>query len=207
VGGYSDRMHAQPRSDPRAARYVAPSVSASIVVFTVIDGALREPPAGSCHDARAAINLLMMRDIPIVLLSHGDGRAVQLLQRELGIVQPFVCGGGAALHIPRGYFEELDGLTAGDDEWEIFEFGVRDPARAVRLLSSLYSVRGEDVLTIGFGCGWEDAALLEAVHVPVIVRAGAIDQSRLLRRLPGAYLTTATGPAGWSEVILGSAGV
>ena len=156
---------------------------------------------------RGALNLLIARAIPVVLLSHGDATQVQDLQQELGLMQPFICRGGAALYIPRGYFEELDGLAAGDDTWEIFEFGVRDPARAVRLLSSLYSVRGEDVLTIGFGCDWNDRALLAAVHVPVIVRADSEDQARLLRRIPGAYVTTATGPAGWSEAVLGSTAV
>lgn len=188
---------------PARPRYASVPAT-SIVVFTAIEGSLRHGPGGSCHDARGALNLLMARGIPVVLLSHGDAAQVQDLQRELGLQQPFICDGGASLYIPRGYFEELDGLASGDDTWEIFEFGVRDPARAVRLLSSLYSVRGEDVLTIGFGCDWSDRALLTAVHVPVVVRADTEDQARLLRRVPGAYVTTATGPAGWSEAVLGS---
>jgi predicted mannosyl-3-phosphoglycerate phosphatase (HAD superfamily) len=188
---------------PARPRY-ASAPATSIVVFTAIEGSLRHGPGGSCHDARGALNLLLARGIPVVLLSHGDAGEVQDLQRELGLLQPFICEGGASLYIPRGYFEELDGLASGDDTWEIFEFGVRDPARAVRLLSSLYSVRGEDVLTIGFGCDWSDRALLAAVHVPVVVRADTEDQARLLRRVPGAYVTTATGPAGWSEAVLGS---
>ena len=188
---------------PARNRYVA-APATSIVVFTAIEGALRHGPGGSCHDARGAMNLLIARGIPVVLLSHGDARDVQDLQRELGLAQPFICEGGASLYIPRGYFEELDGLASGDDTWEIFGFGVRDPARAVRLLSSLFSVRGEDVLTIGFGCDWSDRALLAAVHVPVVVRTDAEEQARLLRRVPGAYVTTATGPAGWSEAVLGS---
>ena len=47
--------------------------------------------------------------------------------------------------------------------------------------------------------------LLAAVAVPVIVRNDLYDQVRLLRRVPGAYLTAATGTAGWSEAVLGSA--
>jgi predicted mannosyl-3-phosphoglycerate phosphatase (HAD superfamily) len=197
-------MHTQ-LNGPASDDYVAAPASTSIVVFTAIEGALRNGPGGSCHDARGALNLLIARGIPVVLMSHGEAADVQSLQREVGLVEPFMCEGGAALYIPRGYFEELDGLAAGDDTWEIFEFGVRDPARAVRLLSSLYSVRGEDVLTIGFGCDWNDRALLAAVHVPVVVRADSEEQARLLRRVPSAYVTTATGPAGWSEAVLGSA--
>lgn len=183
-----------------------PSSSTSIVVFTAIDGILR-PESGSCGDARTALDLLHERSVPVVLLSHDGPGPVQELQAELGLLEPFICDGGATLYIPRGYFEELDGLAAGDDCWEVFHFGVRDPARAVRLLASLFSVRGEDILTIGFGCRWADRALLAAVNVSIIVRDGSDDQERLVRRIPGAYLTTATGPAGWSEAVLGSAAV
>ena len=180
-----------------------PSASTSIVVFTAIDGILRQQGGGPCADARAALELLSERSVPVVMMSHGDPSAVQELQRDLGLLEPFIADGGAALYIPRGYFEELDGLAAGDECWEIFQFGARDPARAVRLLASLFSVRGEDILTIGFGCAWDDRALLAAVSVPIIVRTGSDDHMRLLRRLPGAYLTTAVGPAGWSEAVLG----
>ena len=30
---------------------------------------------------------------------------------------------------------------------------------------------------------------------------------KLVQRIPGAYVTTATGAAGWSEAVLGSAAV
>lgn len=183
-----------------------PTVSASIVVFSTIDGAIRGEN-GSCDEARLALDLLTARGIPVVLMSEGDAGEVQDLQRELGIAHPFICGGGSVLYIPRGYFAELDGLTAGDDVWEVFAFGVRDPSRAVRLLASLYSVKGEEILTIGFACDWRDRALLAAVDVPVVVRTGSPDQDRLVRRLPGAYLTEACGPAGWSEAVLGSAAI
>lgn len=184
-----------------------PSPSTSIVVFTAIDGILRQQGQGPCSDARSALDLLLERNVPVVLMSHGEPAPVQELQAELGLLEPFICDGGATLYIPRGYFEELDGLAAGDDCWEVFHFGVRDPSRPVRLLASLYSVRGEDILTIGFGCRWADRALLAAVSVSIIVRDGSDDHERLLRRIPGAYLTTATGPAGWSEAVLGSAAV
>jgi predicted mannosyl-3-phosphoglycerate phosphatase (HAD superfamily) len=145
--------------------------------------------------------------VPVVLMSHGDACAVQELQRELALEYPFICDGGASLYIPRGYFEELDGLTAGDAAWEIFQFGVRDPSRAVRLLASLYSVRGEEILTIGFGSRVEDCGLLTAVDVPIVVRQRDADPMRLQRRVPGAYVTSAVGPAGWNEAVLGAAAV
>jgi predicted mannosyl-3-phosphoglycerate phosphatase (HAD superfamily) len=179
-----------------------------IVIFTAIDGILRDTATHSCCEARAALDLLATRGVPVVLISHGDAASAREVQDEFGLHQPFISDGGAALHIPRGYFEELDGLSHGDDKWEVFDFGVREPARAVRLLASLYNVRGEDVMTLGFGCDWRDRALLSAVDVPIIVRCVEDgDQARLLRRFPGAYLTTAGGPAGWSEAVLGSTAI
>jgi hypothetical protein len=178
-----------------------------LVLFTAIEGILQPVGSDSCADARAAFDLLTDRGVPVVLMSHGDAAAVKALQRNLGLRGPFICDGGASLYIPRGYFEELDGLSSGDDEWEVFEFRVRDPTCAVRLLTSLFAVRDEEVFTIGFGCAWADRMLLAAVTVPVIVRNDLYDQVRLLRRVPGAYLTAATGPAGWSEAVLGSAAV
>jgi predicted mannosyl-3-phosphoglycerate phosphatase (HAD superfamily) len=183
------------------------SASTAIVVFTAIDGILRQQECTSCGEARNALDLLRERSVPVILMSHDGPAPVQALQAELGLLEPFICDGGATLYIPRGYFEELDGLAAGDDCWEVFHFGVRDPARPVRLLASLYSVRGEDILTVGFGCRWADRALLAAVNVSIIVRDGSDDHEKLVRRIPGAYLTTATGPAGWSEAVLGSAAV
>lgn len=194
--------------DPeRRRRQPGPVATTSIVVFTTIDGVLRHPESGSWDEASEALDLLATRGIPVVLMSHGDAHSVQDLQRELGLGQPFICRGGASLYIPRGYFEELDGLTSGDETWEIFEFGVRDPSRAVRLLASLFSVRGEEILTIGFGSMWEDSGLLTSVHVPIVVRQSQLDPARLLRRVPGAYVTVATGPSGWSEAVLGSTAV
>jgi predicted mannosyl-3-phosphoglycerate phosphatase (HAD superfamily) len=199
-------MHTELSPGPE--RFVpASAMSTGMVVFTAIDGVLRPDDHGPCDGATTALDLLMVRGVPIVLLSHGGAAAVQDFQTQLGLHQPFICEGGASLYIPRGYFEELDGLTAGDDAWEVFHFGVQDPARAVRLLASLYSVRGEEILTVGFGCSWADRTLLAAVDVPVIVRNQSDDHARLLRRVPGAYVTTATGPAGWSEAVLGAAEV
>jgi predicted mannosyl-3-phosphoglycerate phosphatase (HAD superfamily) len=201
-------MHTDLTPGPNGESFVAASsMATSIVVFTAVDGVLRHPESGSCAEAREALDLLAARGVPVVLMSHGDAAAVEALQQELGLQYPFICRSGALLYIPRGYFEELDGLTSGDDAWEIFQFGVRDPSRAVRLLASLYSVRGEEILTIGFGCSAEDCGLLTAVHVPIIVRQAGADTTRLQRRVPEAYVTVAAGPAGWNEAVLGSAAV
>ena len=81
--------------------------------------------------------------------------------------------------------------------------GVPSPAHAVRLLVSLYRAASTPPVIIGVGDDWRDRALLNEVDAPVVVRNPAVDQTRLLRKVPTAYLTDAEGPAGWREAILG----
>jgi predicted mannosyl-3-phosphoglycerate phosphatase (HAD superfamily) len=189
----------------RTSTHAIPGVSSRcLVVFSRIDGALGDPASGVCDEARSALALLMARGVPLVLVSNGEAEGVKRLQCLLGITEPFVCNDGALLYIPRGYFTELDGLSTGDDEWEIFTFKAPDPARAVRLLSSLFAVNGDDPITIGLGCGWDDRTLLAEVDVPVIVRNDSEDQARLRRHLPNAYVTQSSGGLGWSEAVIGT---
>ena len=71
-------------------------------------------------------------------------------------------------------------------------------------LCDLFLARGHDkILTVGLGCDTSDSAMLAAVDIPIVVRDQRLDQSALLRYVPGAYLTTATGAAGWLEAVVG----
>jgi predicted mannosyl-3-phosphoglycerate phosphatase (HAD superfamily) len=81
--------------------------------------------------------------------------------------------------------------------------GVTSPAHAVRLLISLYRACGDPQVIVGIGGDWRNRSLLREVDAPIVVRSEGIDQSRLLRKVPTAYLTDACGPAGWTEAILG----
>jgi mannosyl-3-phosphoglycerate phosphatase family protein len=83
--------------------------------------------------------------------------------------------------------------------------GVRDPRAAIRLVISLYRSYWESLIVIGLGDNATDRGLLREVDVPIIVRNDGIDQLPLLRKVPKAYLTQATGPAGWREAVLGAA--
>lgn len=192
-----------PEMNVTASHDAAPRYARSLVIFTRVDGALRDGSPLSCGLARAALATLLADHVPVVLVSDEDAASVQELQRELGVADPFICDGGGALYIPRGYFESLDGLTAGDDHWEMFSFGGHDPTRAVTLLTSLFAAEADDLVTIGLGCDWADRPLLAAVDVPIVVRNDEKDQRRLLRHLPTAYFTMAAGGAGWSEALIG----
>lgn len=283
-------LTAQPGHDP-----AAPVPFASgVVVITRVRGSLCCARTGALAEAREAVATLASYGVPVVLASDYSASQLLWLQHELGIRQPFVCEGGAALYVPGGYFDDR-AIGSRSDDWEIIEFAapraqvsaclhqcaaslpvavrgwsgmtaeelsaqlsgqhvalaeaerlldrhydepfefdgapadrtrlfarmraagyrcfvtahgchataVRHPGHAMHLLLSLYRARFTP-LVIGLGDDWPDRLLLRAVDVPVVVRNEALDQRRLLRELPAAYVTAAEGPAGWAEAVLGS---
>lgn len=202
-------MHADTGTFPHVGSSAAfQPVSAPLVVFTALDGTLRDGVTRSCDAARGAVAMLAARAVPVVLVADEAPGEVMALQSDLGLRCPFVCGGGAALYAPHGYFPDLSGLVESCGTWDVLRFhGARDAGRAIRLLISLYRASGADAVIVGLGHDWADRTLLREVDVPIIVGNASVDQERLLRELPGAYVTTtAAGAAGWSEAILGSVG-
>lgn len=197
-------MHMQAMVTPGSPETSFGGDSAAIVVFTAIDGALCDHGTGVWREAQDALALLASREIPVVLISARPAADVLALQKQLGLVHPFICRGGAEVHVPRGYFADLQDLWPADEAWHLINIGAPEPGRAVRVLTSLFQSGGE-TLTVGLGSAWADRLFLADVDVPIIVAGHATDEQRLQRHLPGAYVTTAVGPAGWSEAILGSA--
>lgn len=184
-----------------------PHPASTLIVFTTIDGTLRDRTSGSCAEVRAALGLLASHDIPVVLVSGRMADELMWLQSELGFRHPFIAEDGAALYAPVGSFPDLQGLGERTGEWQVMTFhAARDPRQAIKLLLSLYRLREDAIVAIGLGAEWRDRTLLSEVDVPVIVRDQAFDQMRLIRKRSTAYVTNAAGPAGWREAILGSVG-
>lgn len=175
-----------------------------LVIFTRVEGLLRRCDSSQGEVTREALASLHSARVPLVLVSDSPASEVKQLQSELGLVQPFVCDRGAALYIPAEYFS--DGGEGTPDTWEVFSFAQADPAAAIRLLAALFVARGHGkILSVGLGCECGDGAMLAAVDVPIVVRDHQVDQRPLLQYVPGAYVTTATGAAGWLEAVLGPA--
>jgi len=184
----------------------SPCAAASLVIFTSVDGLLCDAETRSTPETRAALRMLAQRDIPLVFTSSRPVSELLVLQSELNLRYPFVAAGGASLHIPVGYFPELTRIGAQRDTWNVVEFKVPEAGHAIRLLMSLYRLCSDEVVIVALADAVRHRVLLHAADVPVIVRTDNADQQTLLREMPSAYLTTAVGPAGWSEAILGSVG-
>jgi predicted mannosyl-3-phosphoglycerate phosphatase (HAD superfamily) len=181
------------------------TMARSLVVFTTLDGSLRTLRSSLDGPAHQAIAVLADQGIPLVLISNDAAEEVLAVQHELGLRHPFVCDAGTAVYVPHGYFAELNGLTEPCGDWDVIPFQhARGAAQAVRLLIALYRSYFDDAVVVGLGDRWDDRVLLGEVDVPIVVRSDAADQDQLVRKVPTAYVTRASGPLGWSEAILGS---
>jgi predicted mannosyl-3-phosphoglycerate phosphatase (HAD superfamily) len=139
-----------------------------------------------------------------VCVSSSAAPFIRQVQQHLDIVEPFVCEGGAALYVP-SLDSRVDAPAARVSyEWDVFRFNPPDRTAAVTLVRDWFVARGsEEPLTIGIGCDCDDYGVLSAVDLPIVVRDAVKDQSALLRHIPGAYVTKASGLAGWSEALTG----
>jgi predicted mannosyl-3-phosphoglycerate phosphatase (HAD superfamily) len=180
----------------------------TLVIFTRVEGLLRHRTHAISADADDPVRFLVGWGVPIVLVSAWDAHEIRRLQQEFAFDQPFICGDGAALHVPRTWLNHADlastCVTRETAEWEIFRFRPRSISAAFELVSAMFAARGYDpLLTVGIGCDLADYSLLTAVDIPIVVRDRCRSQPELLKQLPGVYVTSATGTAGWSEALLG----
>ena len=181
--------------------------SRALVIFSRVEGLLRErthdPSVAACDPLR----FLASQDVPLVLVSAWPASEVRQLQNEFGFHQPFICDEGAALHVPASWLREVASMERRGEQdigWEVFRFSPASIGAAFELVTAMFMARGYDpLLTVGIGCDLADYNLLRAVDIPIAVRARDESQRDLLRRLPGLYVTSASGAAGWSEAVFG----
>jgi hypothetical protein len=176
-----------------------------ILVVTPVN-VFRDPAAPELHPTvRRAAQLLIDADIPIIFIASSVVREPEHLQRELGIVHPYLSDGGTTLHIPYGYFG--GGYAGAGTDWEMMTFVARgfgvEPPSGLQFLLQTYRIHRSDIVTIGFGVTSSDRFVLEHVDVPVIVRNRNIGQNQLQTSFPDAFVTHFEGPLGWGEAILG----
>ena len=197
--------------DSRVAAEVAEPIgpAPSLVVITAVDESVCTASGEASDDIREAVAVLASRQIPIVLSSHQPAASVRELQVSLGVTEPFISDGGGALHLPIGYFGGLPGFGQRVDGWDVIACAsprrdADESPEALRLLLSLYRMCAGDVIVVGVASHWRDRVLLREADVPIVVRCD-IDQQRLTRRFPAAYVTEQYGAAGWVEAMLGSA--
>jgi len=76
-----------------------------ILIFTDLDGTLLNHEDYSFEDASAALERIKKSGIPLILTTSKTRREVELLQKEIGIDDPFIVENGAAIYFPPKYTE------------------------------------------------------------------------------------------------------
>jgi predicted mannosyl-3-phosphoglycerate phosphatase (HAD superfamily) len=181
------------------------TAASSMIVVTGVDGILRCAHTGSCRDALEALRWLAAYEVPVVMTAHGSAADILQFQAEVGLRHPFIAEDGAALYIPQHYFASMRMLGVQLSGWERIDVAADrgDVRPALELLLSLYRVEtGGELLVVGCAGDLRDAPVLELADVQVVVRGEGADP--LLRSWPAAFVTSAPGPQGWSEAILGA---
>jgi predicted mannosyl-3-phosphoglycerate phosphatase (HAD superfamily) len=174
----------------------------TLLIVTCIDGALRVSGTGSCASARQSLVAATCRGIHVVLASYHSATEMMAVQHELGIVTPFIALHGGTLCIPAGYLPSPKPHRP-QRGWDMMEITPPSIEDAIQALLARFDAAGQPPLVVGIGASWTDHALLRHVDIPILIRSALVDQGDLRRAFPGAYLTGAAGPDGWTEAILG----
>jgi mannosyl-3-phosphoglycerate phosphatase len=74
------------------------------IIFTDLDGTLLHPKTYSFEEARAALDEIKKRNIPIVLCSSKTQAEIEAYRKRLDNRHPFMSENGGGIFIPEGYF-------------------------------------------------------------------------------------------------------
>ena len=128
-----------------------------ILVFSEVDGVLRDPSAGSLAPAAHILAELAGEEVSVVLCSSKTRAELEQIQQELGIRHPFVCENGGALFIPPAYFDFAVPHAREIAGYQAVEFG-RPYAEVVDALHRTADQTGVEIL------GFSDMSVDEVAH-------------------------------------------
>ena len=78
-------------------------MSMKTIIFTDLDGTLLNHDNYSFNEAKEAIDFLKKKDIPIIFTTSKTKIEVEILQKKVGIKEPFITENGAAIFFPKDY--------------------------------------------------------------------------------------------------------
>jgi mannosyl-3-phosphoglycerate phosphatase len=135
-----------------------------VVVFADVDGILRDPSATAIGRASEAASMLRDEQVAIVLCSLRTRAELELLQQEIGLCEPFVAEGGAAVFLPSHYFGFHVPCARDVAGYRAIEFG-ESYATVVRVLRS--AARRRSVRIEGFS-DMSVEAVASAAQMPLL---------------------------------------
>jgi mannosyl-3-phosphoglycerate phosphatase len=74
-----------------------------VIIFTDLDGSLLDHDGYSFAEATPALDVIRRAGIPLIMTTSKTRREVELLQREIGMREPFIVENGGGIFFPQGY--------------------------------------------------------------------------------------------------------
>ena len=88
------------------------------IIFTDLDGTLLDHDTYSFEPARRVVDHLISENVPIIPVTSKTKVELLSLRNKIGLDGPFVIENGAAIYIPKGYFQfNDDSLIDAGDYW------------------------------------------------------------------------------------------
>jgi mannosyl-3-phosphoglycerate phosphatase len=94
-----------------------------IVVFADLDGTVLDENYGF-QNLKPIISEILAVDASIVFCSSKTRREIEFYRKELCVTEPFIAENGAAVYIPRGYFQFSHTFTRNVARYCIIELGI-----------------------------------------------------------------------------------
>lgn len=95
------------------------------IVFTDLDGTLLDLDTYSHEYSASAVEQLQTEGIPVIFCSSKTESEQQALQKELGIVAPFIVENGSAIFIPKEYFKDINVPHEITDQYQVITLGLK----------------------------------------------------------------------------------
>lgn len=161
--------------------------AAHLIVITDLDGTLLDDQSYRYDASLPAVRKLQALGIPLVLCSSKTGNEMELLWRELGLRDPFICENGGAIWFPTGYFPfpVADATARGDlemialgTEIKLLRNALKESAAGLALrVRSFGEMSVEEVSRLtGLPSEQASLALQREYDEPFIVEGGGVER-------------------------------
>ena len=95
------------------------------VIFTDLDGTFLNHDDYSFDDAKESLELLKNRNVPIIFTTSKTRMEVEVLQKKVGITEPFIIENGAAIFFPKNYQNFNLDLLDNFNNYNVYQLGLR----------------------------------------------------------------------------------
>ncbi len=115
-----------------------------VIIFTDLDGSLLNHEDYSFAAARPSIERIKRAGIPLIIATSKTRQEVELLQREMGIWEPFIVENGAGIFVPRGYRNWVVEKGERKGDYTLIRIGTTYSAirHFVKMVGARFEIRG-----------------------------------------------------------------